>query len=141
MSQRHYFRVKDNNGDTVEEIQILGNHDYFDEEFYQNLGINFENDDDDYLSFSDVKINYLDFLYEWDQFLKRNTNKHGIPRPNYELEKCLEKENFKEYLYEFYKGSDAYILQPFLLTRLLANKYINIKKEPIGLYYFTLTCS
>lgn len=77
MSIRHYLIIKNKDLDEiVDNHQILGNNDYFDEEFYQNLNINIDED----CMVEQVKINYTDFLYEWNRWLDRNPEKRGLPK-------------------------------------------------------------
>lgn len=61
MSQRHYIYVM--NKESKKELycsQILGNNDFFDETFYENMNIKVEDDG----WFDLTKITYRDFLYE-----------------------------------------------------------------------------
>lgn len=77
MSIMHYLIIKNKDLDEiVENYQILGNNDYFDEEFYQNLNINIDED----CMVKPVKINYTDFLYEWNKWLDRYPEKRGLPK-------------------------------------------------------------
>lgn len=59
MSFKHYFIIKKDNKKVFEE-QILGNDDYFDDEFYEKLNIKIE---DDIIKLTGIKIEYL--FVEW----------------------------------------------------------------------------
>ena len=72
MATRHYFILKKNNKVILKE-QIMGNNDFFDDEFYTKINIKFE---DNYVPYQEIKIE--DFFVEWVRFLERNPLKNGI---------------------------------------------------------------
>lgn len=107
MSTRHYFSIKKGN-ETVFEEQILGNHDFFDDEFYKNANIKF---DEELECVGLQEINLADFFVEWINFLERNPLMNGvsIPKPVKCRDKFLQYQNLID--------ANYYCLQPFMLLR------------------------
>lgn len=109
MSFKHYFIIKKDNRKVFEE-QILGNDDYFDDEFYEKLNIKI---DDDIIKLTEIKIE--DLFVEWINWLERNPEINGVSFGY----KIKELNNFEKY--QHLLSCDYYCIQPFLLLN-------NIKK-------------
>lgn len=137
MSNRHYLKVKNKNIDkVVAEYQILGNNDYFDEEFYQNLNIDIDEDG----VIEPTKINYLDFLYEWDRWLDRNPEKKGFPKISETVKNQEDIKILKECIFLHYQVCQTYEQQLFDITKKLCPKYINRNGESKKRYEILLEC-
>ena len=137
MSNRHYLKVKNKNiNKIVAEYQILGNNDYFDEEFYKNLNINVDEDG----VIEPAKINYLDFLYEWDKWLDRNPEKKGLPKIPESLKKQEDMKILKEGVFLHYLTCQTYEQQLFDITKMLYSKYINWNGDLKKNYEILLEC-
>ena len=137
MSNRHYLIVKNKNLDkVVAQHQILGNNDYFDEEFYKKLEINVDEDG----VIEPVKINYIDFLYEWNEWLDRNPEKKGLPKIPESVKNQKDIKIHKECIFLHYQVCQTYEQQLFDITKILCPKYIdwngNLKKK----YEILLKC-
>ena len=116
MTKRHYLTVKNKSRDGMNiDYQILDNNDYFDEEFYQNLNITVDDNGD----IAPVKINYVDFLYEWYRWLNRNPAKKGLPQIS---ENMIDG---KESAFLYYFNVQSYEQQLFEVTRSLYPQYID----------------
>ena len=116
MTKRHYLTVKNKSRDGMNiDYQILDNNDYFDEEFYQNLNITVDDNGD----IAPVKINYVDFLYEWHRWLNRNPVKKGLPQIS---ETMIDG---KESAFLYYFNVQSYEQQLFEVTRSLYPQYID----------------
>lgn len=137
MSNRHYLKVKNKNiNKVVAEYQILGNNDYFDEEFYKNLNINVDEDG----VIETAKINYLDFLYEWDKWLNRNPEKKGFPKISETVKNQEDIKILKECIFLHYQVYQTYEQQLFDITKTLCPKYINRNGESKNRYEILLEC-
>lgn len=124
MSIRHYLIIRNKDLDEiVENYQILGNNDYFDEEFYQNLNINIDED----CMVEQVKINYTDFLYEWNRWLDRNPEKRGFPKIPESVKNQEDIKIHKERICLHYLTCQSYEQQLFEVTRGLYPQYIDLK--------------
>lgn len=122
MSIRHYLIIKNKDLDEiVDNHQILGNNDYFDEEFCQNLNINIDED----CMIEQVKINYTDFLYEWNRWLDRNPEKRGLPKIPESVKNQEDIKTHKECIYLHYLTCQSYEQQLFEVTRSLYPQYID----------------
>jgi hypothetical protein len=122
MSIRHYLIIRNKDLDEiVENYQILGNNDYFDEEFYQNLNINIDED----CMVEQVKINYTDFLYEWNRWLDRNPEKKGLPKIPESVKNQEDIKTHKERICLHYLTCQSYEQQLFEVTRGLYPQYID----------------
>lgn len=122
MSIRHYLIIRNKDLDEiVENYQILGNNDYFDEEFYQNLNINIDED----CMVEQVKINYTDFLYEWNRWLDRNPEKRGFPKIPESVKNQEDIKTHKECKYIHSLTCQSYEQQLFEVTRSLYPQYID----------------
>lgn len=116
MTKRHYLTAKNKSRDGMDiDYQILDNNDYFDEEFYQNLNITVDDNGD----IAPVKINYVDFLYEWHRWLNRNPVKKGLPQIS---ETMIDG---KESAFLYYFNVQSYEQQLFEVTRSLYPQYID----------------
>lgn len=116
MTKRHYLTAKNKSRDRMDiDYQILNNNDYFDEEFYQNLNITVDDNGD----IAPVKINYVDFLYEWHRWLNRNPVKKGLPQIS---ENMIDG---KESAFLYYFNVQSYEQQLFEVTRSLYPQYID----------------
>ena len=137
MSNRHYLKVKNKDiNKVVAEYQILGNNDYFDEEFYKNLEINIDEDG----VIEPAKINYLDFLYEWDKWLDRNPEKKGFPKISETVKNQEDIKILKECIFLHYQVCQTYEQQLFDKTKTLYPKYINRNGESKKRYEILLEC-
>ena len=124
MSTRHYFSIKKGN-ETVFEEQILGNHDFFDDKFYKNINIKF-NEELECVELQE--INLTDFFVEWINFLERNPEKNGVSISN--LLKC--KDKFIQY--QNLIDANYYCLQPFMLLRDIKEYIYQINESSFNNY-------
>lgn len=137
MSNRYYLIIKEKNSNKILKThQILGNNDYFDEEFYQNLKI----DVDEYGAIEPIKINYIDFLYEWDRWLNRNPEKKWLPKIPERLKKQEDMKIIKEGIFLHYLTCQSYEQQLFEVTKMLYPKYINWNGDLKKRYEILLEC-
>lgn len=119
MSQRHYIEVinkKDNS--RVLSLQILGNNDWFDEEFYENIGVIIDES-----SCFDIEIkDYAKFILEWHNYLEKHPEKRGLPKMSKSsIEECNhDAELWKDIVYLHYRCADSYELQMYVVTLNLA---------------------
>lgn len=121
MSERHYLIIKKDDK-VIYETQILGNNDYFDNIFYDNLNLVLDKN----YTFNETKINLHDLIYEWNLWLNRHPNKKGI-NLNIDKENTLSDKERKELLLLNYRLANFYELQPFLLIHDLDIKeYLNL---------------
>ena len=136
MSNRHYLRLEDKNTKKIiRECQILGNNDYFDEEFYQNLNIVVDDG-----MIAPVKINYVDFLYEWDRWLNKYPEKKGMPEiPKYVREN-KNINTLKKNVFLHYSISQSYEQQLYEATRGLYPKYVDCRGNVNDGYEIVLEC-
>ena len=112
MSVRHYLIIE-KEGKKVFSNQILGNHDYFDEEFYEEIGVEL----DDCCELEKQEINILKLMVAWYKWFKRHPERLGVglkDKPD-----ITEKQIFYDYLCGLY-----YQLQPYFLMK---DIYIYIK--------------
>lgn len=126
MSTMHYFILKKNNRVILKE-QILGNNDFFDDEFYNKINVKFEDGD---VSCQEIQIE--DFFVEWIRFLERNPLKNGIS-----LSKdMINRDNLTNY--RALIDAKFYCIQPFSLMRKI-KKYTfdinDIKLEEYAIKY------
>lgn len=143
---RHYFQIreKDNPQKIIFERQLLGNNDWFDDKFYNNLNIKIDDAKDGFLPTS---IPLLRFFSEWHDFLNRHSEMRGLPQFNNPFMTNLKELNYNEYLeqlYLFYVGSESYEQQMFNtakeISSIIGNVWLNIENEIAKNYVFTLTC-
>lgn len=134
MSTRHYIEIYKNNGELVLSEQVLGNNDFFDEEFYDNLNIKIE---DDY--FDQVEIEFTNFLKEWYEYLERHPEMKGIPKIPEQVKERFDDADYKEYLYIHYLTAESYEIQVFRIVTLIS-KYMNYRGELYKGYIATLRC-
>lgn len=133
MSTRHYVEIyKDD--ELVLSEQVLGNNDFFDKEFYDNLNIKIE---DGY--FDQVEIEFTDFLKEWHEYLERHPEMKGIPKIPEQVKERLNDTDYKEYLYIHYLTTESYEMQVFRIVTLIS-KYMNYRGELYKGYTATLRC-
>ena len=125
MSQRHYLRVINENNRILLDEQILGNNEFFDDTFYDNLGIVVDDE-----SFDSVEIEFTNFLNEWYAFLNRYPEMQGIPKISKLAEEKYDKDSleWKELLYLHYLTSISYEMQIFDVTKKIS-KYLNYKGQ------------
>lgn len=126
MSMRHWVTLKKDNK-KVKEFQILGNNDYFDEEFYSNMGLQLSEDCD----FEETEIKLSKLLVEWYQWLNRHPEKKGVGR------EIVKDENYSKKIYLEYRVGDYYQLQPYRFMRLLADYLDDIQYEIKDGYHLT----
>ena len=136
MSNRHYLRLEDKNTKkTIRECQILGNNDYFDEEFYQNLNIVVDDG-----MIAPVKINYADFLYEWDRWLNKYPEKKGLPEMPKYVRENKNINTLKKNIFLHYSIRQSYEQQLYEVTRGLYPKYIDGNGNTKDRYEMILEC-
>ena len=133
MSQRHYIEIYENDVLIFSE-QILGNNDFFDEEFYNNLNIKIE---DDY--FDPVEIEFTNFLKEWHEYLERHPEMKGIPKISEQTKERFDDANYKEYLYLHYLTTESYEMQVFSVVKSIS-KYANYRGKLDKRYTIKLSC-
>ena len=136
MSNRHYLRLEDKDTKSIiRECQILGNNDYFDEEFYQNLNIVVDDG-----MIAPVKINYVDFLYEWDRWLNKDPEKKGLPEMPKYVRKNKNIKILKWNVFMHYSIRQSYEQQLYEVTRGLYPKYIDGNGNTKDRYEMILEC-
>lgn len=133
MSTRHYIEIYKNDELVLSE-QVLGNNDFFDKEFYDNLNIEIE---DDY--FNQVEIKFTDFLKEWYEYLERHPEMKGIPKIPEQVKERFDDSDYKEYLYIHYLTTESYEMQIFRVVASIY-KYANYRGELYKGYIATLSC-
>ena len=137
MSNRHYLRLENKyTKSIISECQILGNNDYFDEEFYKNLNINVDEDG----VIEPVKINYIDFLYEWDRWLNKYPEKKGLPEMPEYVRKNKNIKILKWNVFMHYSIRQSYEQQLYEVTRGLYPKYIDCRGNIKDRYEMILEC-
>lgn len=137
MSNRHYLMIEDKKSQRgVCRCQVLGNNDYFDEEFYQNLNITV----DDNGTIVPTKVNYIDLLYEWDRWLDRHPEKRGIPQISEAIKECEDIDIVKENIFLHYASSESYEQQLFEISRQLFPFFCNWRGDIKSRYEMTLEC-
>lgn len=114
MATRHYFIFKKNNRIILKK-QILGDNDFFDDEFYNKINVKFE---DEYVPCQEIKIE--DFFVEWVRFLERNPFKNGISLSK----NMINRDNLANY--RALIDANFYCIQPILLMRKLKKYTFNI---------------
>lgn len=137
MSNRHYLMIEDKKCQRgVWRRQVLGNNDYFDEEFYQNLNITV----DDNGAIAPTKVNYIDLLYEWDRWLDRHPEKRGVPQIPKHRKECEDIDIVKENIFLHYASSESYEQQLFEISRQLFPFFCNWRGDIKSGYKMTLEC-
>lgn len=137
MSNRHYLMIEDKKSQSgVWRRQVLGNNDYFDEEFYQNLNITV----DDNGAIAPTKVNYIDLLYEWDRWLDRHPEKRGVPQIPKHRKECEDIDIVKENIFLHYASSESYEQQLFEISRQLFPFFCNWRGDIKSGYKMTLEC-
>lgn len=116
MSQKHYIEVisKKENRITLS-LQILGNNDYFDEEFYDHMGIVMDEDCCFDVEFKDFAF----LLLKWHNYLDRHPEKRGLPNINKETIDCIKNDikQQKEFVYLHYATALTYELQIYEVAK------------------------
>lgn len=102
MSTRHWITLKQNDI-RLKDIQILGNNDYFDEEFYNNMGLQLTED----CTIEETEIKLSKLMVEWHEWLNRHPEKKGVGR---EISKDGD---YTQKVYLEYRTGDYYQLQPY----------------------------
>lgn len=105
MSTRHYFILKKDNR-VILKKQVLGNNDFFDDEFYNKINVKFEDRD---VPCQEIQIE--DFFVEWVRFLERNPLKNGISLSK----NMINRDNLANY--RALMDANFYCIQPILLMR------------------------
>lgn len=122
MSTRHYLKIE-KDGETLCEKQIIGNNDFFDEEFYKNIGFDTQIINDEGFCEDFPIENYPKFLYEWHKWLERNPKKRGMREiniSNLEMKETLESitlsylttQTYEMELYNVSRALDEYKVLP-----------------------------
>lgn len=140
MSMRHYLTITNKStGKQVFSEQILGNNDYFDNKFYEALGIELDED----CAFDETEIDIVDFIYEWSNFLHRHIKMLGLPKLRTE-EEYQPRDAFKGYLFYSYSTAESYELQIYRVSQTIANilmdSDIGALNHPDKDFLFTLEC-
>lgn len=116
MSQRHYIEVVDKKDNSIAlSLQILGNNDYFDDEFYDHMGIDMDED-----CCFEVEIKDFAFLtLKWHNYLDRHPEKRGLPNINKETIDRIKNdiEQQKEFIYLHYATALSYELQIYEVAK------------------------
>lgn len=117
MSTRHYIQVYQNS--PLKEMyteQILGNDDFFDDDFYYNLGIKL-----DEVYYFDFEIkNFVEFMLEWHNYFERHPEKKGLPDlSEHIVEHFANKssDQWKAVVYAHYAGAESYEMQLYNIAR------------------------
>lgn len=133
MSNRHYFRLTNKDTKDYKEWQILGNNDYFDDAFYENLSI--EIDEDGTIEATEVDL--MGFILEWHNFLYRNPKMLGLPQVT-----GINTDITGEHLLYFYATTESYQLQIFRVIREITDYLMetNSMLSPDKDYIFTIEC-
>ena len=133
MSNRHYFRLTNKDTKEYKEWQILGNNDYFDDTFYENLSIEVDEDG----AIEETAVDLTQFAVEWHNFLHRNPKMLGLPKLT-----TINTDITGEHLLYFYGGSESYELQIFRVIREITDQLMetNSMLEPNKGYIFTIEC-
>lgn len=102
MPKRHYLRVEDKAYNKImDEFQIIKDDNYFDEEFYKNLNIHL---DENGLA-EPVRVNYVDFLYEWVRWLNRHPDKKELPQISEAIKRQEDINALKQDIFSYYTSS------------------------------------
>lgn len=133
MSTRHYVEIYKDDVLVLSE-QVLGNNDFFDKEFYDNLNIKIE---DGY--FDQVEIEFTDFLKEWYEYLERHPEMKGIPKIPEQVKERFDNAEYKEYLYVHYLTAESYEMQVFRVVAAMS-EYSNYRGELDKRYVAMLSC-
>ena len=125
MSQRHYIEVVDKKDNSIAlSLQILGNNDYFDDEFYNHMGIDMDED-----CCFEVEIKDFAFLIlKWHNYLDRHPENRGLPNINKETVEYLKNdiEHQKEFVYLQYATALSYELQIYEVAKKVS-QFLNYK--------------
>lgn len=105
MSIKHYFSIE-KEGKKIYSNRILGNNDYFDEEFYKEIGVKLNED----YALAKQEISILKLISAWHEWLERHPERLGVGLKN--KSDLTEKQIFYDYLCGLY-----YQLQPYFLMR------------------------
>jgi len=117
MSTRHYIQVYQNSPlKKMYTEQILGNDDFFDDDFYYNLGIKL-----DEVCCIDFEIkNFAEFMLEWHNYFERHPEKKGLPDlSEHTVERFADKnsDQWKAIVYAHYAGAESYEMQLYNVAR------------------------
>lgn len=118
MSIRHYFTIE-KEGKEIFSSQILGNNDYFDEEFYDSIGAEL----DEYCELEKQEISIFKLMVAWHEWFKRHPERLGVGLKD--KSDVTEKQIFYDYLCGLY-----YQLQPYFLMRDI-NVYLKMGTEEL----------
>ena len=139
MLQRHYIEIYKKSPRTkIYTVQILGNNDYFDEEFYNNLGIKL---DEDYCFDFEIK-DFAKFVLEWHDYFERHPEKKGLPDlSKHTIERFADKslDQWKAIVYAHYAGAESYEMQMYNTARDVY-KYLDFDGNVLNDYSIILTC-
>lgn len=128
MSIRHYI-VVEKDGKEVFSEQVIGNNDFFDEKFYEDLGIDME-DFNDFLK--PTPIDMQKFFVCYKEWLDRNPEKKGLGAS------FRKTERYAELIYLDYACGNYYDLEPYMLARDM-QEYLNFRGETEKGYKIFLT--
>ena len=139
MSQRHYIQVYQNSPwKEIYTKQILGNNDFFfDEDFYDNLGIKLDED----CCFNFEIKNFADFVLEWHDYFERYLEKKGLPDlSKHTVEHFMNKnsDQRKVVLYAHYSGTESYEMQLYNIARDMYT-YLDFDSNVLNDYTITIT--
>lgn len=136
MSGRHYLKIEDKAYNKImDEFQILKDNDYFDEEFYKNLNIEL---DEDGLA-EPVRINYVDFLYEWVRWLSKHPEKKEFPKISGNIKRQEDINTLKQNIFSYYTSPLSYEEQKlYLVSRMLFPGFVDWRGNVKQRYKMTL---
>lgn len=103
MSIKHYFTIE-KEGKEIFSSQILGNNDYFDEEFYEEIGVKL----DEGCALDKQEVSILKLITSWHRWFGRHPEKLGVGLKGDKSDKQI--------YYDYYYGQ-YYQLQPYFLMR------------------------
>lgn len=123
MSIRHYLRVEDKAYNKImDEFQIIKDDNYFDEEFYKNLNIHL---DEDGLA-EPVRVNYVDFLYEWVRWLSRHPDKKELPQISEAIKGQEDINALKQDIFSYYTSSLSHTEQKlYYVSRMFYPSFVD----------------
>lgn len=116
--------------------QILGNNDFFDDDFYYNLGINL-----DEVCYFDFEIkNFAEFMLEWHNYFERHPEKKGLPDlSEHIVERFANKssDQWKAFVYAHYASAESYEMQLYNTARDMY-KYLDFDGNVLDKYTIQL---
>ena len=139
MAARHYLTMIDKKtGDQPFREQLLKNNKYFDDEFYEALGIELDMDG----HFEKTEVDLLQFASEWHQFLHRHPDLLGFPSVEKDHKDNLSEEVYNKWIFYLYAAADSYELQIYKFLEEIALILVRngAYADPDDRFLFTLEC-